>query len=280
MPAGLPNRAPARAVLLAGVLVLEACAAPAPGPTSPPPAPRAHHQLVYHAGEERVYLIGGSTRRGDGYHYFDEVWAWNGEGWTRAPSLPFPRSSHRLVHHERRGSLVLFGGGFGGAVRAEGVLWERTDAGWKAVGGNHRAARSEPGLCYDAGRGRVVVFGGWDAAAGFRGDTWEWTGDDLVRVDSTGPSPRAGHAFLLDPVRGRCLLFGGRDADGFLADTWEWDGHRWERLATGGPSPRSMAKLAFDGSTVLLFGGRSEAPGGFHDHGDTWTLRGDSWVRH
>lgn len=38
------------------------------------PAARAHHELVYHAGEGRAYLIGGSTRQGDGsYEYFDDV---------------------------------------------------------------------------------------------------------------------------------------------------------------------------------------------------------------
>lgn len=299
------------------------------------PDARAHHELVYHAGEERVYLIGGSTRRGDAYHYFDDVWVWDGSDWARSARLPFPRSSHRTVYHARRRSLALFGGGHGRGLRADGVLWERRDGEWKAVGGHPRAGTDEPGMCYDRGRRRVVLFGGWDAAAAYRDETWEWTGAELVQVDSTGPSPRAGHAFLFDPVRRRCLLFGGRGANGYLADTWEWDGARWHRLeaagpsarwffgsaadpdggrivifggggpdaetpgrggagnlgdtwawdgtrwelvTTDGPSPRSMAKMAFDGRGVLLFGGRVETPEGFEDRNDTWELRGRSWT--
>ena len=281
-------------------------------------------------------MTGGSTRRGDGYHYFDEMWHWNGTDWIRDASLPFRRSSHRVVHHVRRNSLILFGGGFDQAVRAEGVLWEWREGEWKAIGGNFRAGRSEPGMCYDRTRDQVVIFGGWDVGSAYRSETWIWSGADLVQVDSTGPSARAGHAFLFDPVRRRCLLFGGQGEAGYLADTWEWDGTRWhrlqtvgptarwffgaatdpeqerivifggrgpeaivagrdgagdlgdtwvwdgqqwDRLITDGPSPRSMARLAFTGSSLLLFGGRTERPAGFEDHNDTWELRGQSWVQ-
>ncbi|HSJ13280.1 MAG TPA: kelch repeat-containing protein [Longimicrobiales bacterium] len=315
---------------------------PDPGPRSSfaqaGPEPRAHHQVVYHAGEARVYLVGGSTRRGDGYHYFDDIWAWNGRDWVEVSSLPFPRSSHRVVHHSARNSLILFGGGFATAVRAEGVLWEWRNGQWKAIGGNFQAGLSEPGMCYDRRRERVVIFGGWDASATYRGETWEWAGagEDLAQVDSTGPRPRAGHAFLYDLSRQRCLLVGGRDAEGYLDDMWEWDGRSWHRLearapsarwffgsaiderrghivifggagpdalrrgrdGTGdfgdtwawdgehwkqlsseGPSARGMAKLAFTGSGIVLFGGRMQTTEGFQDQHDTWELLGSTWVR-
>jgi hypothetical protein len=93
------------------------------------PDARAHTQLVYHPGQARSYLIGGSTRRDGGYHYFDDVWYWDGTAWIQAPALPFPRSSHRVVYHAQRNSLILFGGGFAQALRAEGIVWE-----WKQDG--------------------------------------------------------------------------------------------------------------------------------------------------
>lgn len=248
------------------------------------PDARAHHQLVYHAGDARTYLIGGSTRREGGYHYFDDVWYWEGAAWTQAAPLPFPRSSHRVVYHAQRNSLILFGGGFADALRAEGIIWESGPAGWKAVAGNFRAAASEPGLCYDHRRERVVIFGGWDADAAYSGDTWEWAGADLVQVDSAGPTPRAGHAFLYDPVRERCLLFGGRGADGYLADTWEWDGEGWHRLEATGPSPRWFFGAAADleSRRIVIFGGRGPpAPVGGRDAsrdlGDTWIWDGERW---
>jgi hypothetical protein len=311
-------------VVLAGPSLLGAAQA---GAQQPLPDARAHHQLVYDEAERLVYLVGGSTRTSSGYHYFDDVWTWDGGDWIRAGSLPFPRSSHRVVYHAGRRSLILFGGGFGQAVKAEGVVWERRDGEWRAVGGHAEAGRDEPGLCYDRRRDRVVLFGGWDRGSTFRGDTWELSGVDLVRVDSTGPSPRAGHAFLYDPVRERCLLFGGRGPEGYLADTWEWDGDGWARLpASGpqerwffgsatddenervvifggsgaegdladtwawdgsrwkpldaeGPEARGMAKLAFTGRNLVLFGGRRMITEGFVDHQDTWVLVGDTWER-
>lgn len=241
------------------------------------PDPRAHHELVYHTGEGRVYLIGGSTRRGEGYHWFDDVWAWDGTGWRAQAPLPFPRSSHRVVYVPQRRSLVLFGGQFERALRAEGVVWRRGEGGWRAVGGHAAAGRDEPGLCHDPERGRTVMFGGWDADAAYRGETWEWDGERLELVDSAGPRARAGHAFVYDPVRGGCLLFGGRDDDGYLGDTWTWNGERWQRLDVEGPEARWFAGAAADpvGGRIVLFAGR----GTTGDLGDTWTWNGQSWRR-
>ena len=300
------------------------------------PEARGHYQFVHHPGEDRTYLIGGSTRRTNGFHYFDDVWFWDGSRWTRAGALPFPRSSHRVVYHPQRKSLILFGGGFAQAVRAEGIIWERSAGAWRAIDGNFRAGTGEPEMCYDRRRHRLVIFGGWDAANVYRGDTWEWQPTGLVRVDTVGPSPRAGHAFVYDPVRQRCLVFGGQDSDGYRADTWEWDGsawrelevtgpsprwfpgattdlererivifggrgpsapvigrdaagdlgdtwvwdgHRWEQVRGDGPPPRSGGQLAFNGRSVLLFGGREERREGFHDRNDLWELRGQTWTR-
>jgi hypothetical protein len=188
------------------------------------------------------------------------------------------------VYHEQRNSLILFGGGFAQAVRAEGVIWEWRDGVWKAVDGNIAAGRSEPGMCYDRHRNRLVMFGGWDAASNFRGDTWEWLEPGLVRVDSAGPDARAGHAFAYDPVGRRCLLFGGQGAQGYLADTWEWDGRTWRQRDVRGPSARWFAAAVTDPEhqRIVIFGGRGpdsarlgrDASG---DLGDTWVWDGRSW---
>jgi hypothetical protein len=291
------------------------------------PEARAHHQLVYHADEGLVYLLGGSTRTGDAYHYFDDVWRWDGTAWIRDGSLPFPRSSHRVVHHADRGSILLFGGGAEGEFASDGTIWEWREGDWSAVAPAPGEGRAEPGMCYDRRRRRVVVFGGWNSARERVGDTWEWSGRAAPFVDGRRPASRAGHAFLYDPKSRRCLLFGGRDDEGFRSDTWLWDGATWERVSVTGPSPRwffgaatdaanqrvvifggngptgdlgdtwvwdgtewtllttdgptarGMAKLAFDGHGVLLFGGRTVRPGGFTDHGDTWQLRDRRWTR-
>ena len=335
----LRGRIPGRALLFCALLLAVVAS---PGFRSSPlppdgPAARAHHQLAFHEGHRRVYLIGGSTPHGDGYRYFDDVWAWSGERWNRAAPLPFPRSSHRVVYDPTRESLVLFGGGFARAVRAEGVLWEWHDGEWRVLGGHLDAGRNEPGMCFDRRRGRIVIFGGWDESSTYRGDTWEWTGEALERVDRPSstdedsprsrPAPRSGHAFVYDPVNEGCLMFGGRgetgwfadswiwngtawrqlDAagpsarwffgtaadpirervvlfggtgpDGDLADSWTWDGHGWSRLDATGPAARAMAKLAFAGDGIMLFGGRQELPEGYRDLNDSWILRAGTWER-
>ena len=248
------------------------------------PGQRAHHQLVYHPVNNVIYLIGGSTRIKDRYHYFTDIWSWRDNNWAPSPPLPFPRSSHRVVYHKERNSLILVGGGFQRAVKAEGVVWEWKNNEWRAVGGNFQAGRDEPGMCYDEKRDRIVLFGGWDGASNFRGDTWEWDGRELSLVDTTGPGPRAGHAFLYDPVRQQCLVFGGRGKEGFFTDTWTWDGTSWEKLDVPSPPARWIFGAAADPvhGRIVIFGGRGpDAPLRGRDEtgdlGDTWMWDGEVW---
>lgn len=245
-------------------------------PAQEMPDPRAHHQVVYHAGEQRVYLLGGSTPRGDGHHFFDDIWSWSGAGWQRVGSLPFPRSSHRVAYHAGRNTIVLFGGGFGRTFAADGVLWELDGAEWSPLGTSQYGGLGEPGLCYDRTRARIVMFGGWDGMNRLSGDTWEWTGEAFVRIEVAGPSARGGHVFVYDPVRQRCLLFGGRSEKGVLSDTWEWDGTGWQRIETSGPSARWASGAATDHANerVVLYSGWSEDETFL---GETWSWDGEAW---
>jgi hypothetical protein len=202
----------------------DATAGPAtPGAAGAAPDRRTHHALVHHAGEGRTYLIGGSTRRGEGYHYFDDMWFWNGTDWTEVSPLPFPRSSHGVVYHAERDSLILFGGGFARAVRAEGVLWEWRRGEWNALGGDSRAGTDTKG-------NRIVLFGG-GGPDGDLGDTWTWDGQRWDEVSTEGPSARMG--VKLASSEAGVVLFGGREATsaGFQdhGDTWELQKRSWIR---------------------------------------------------
>lgn len=246
------------------------------------PEARAHHQLVRDPADDFVYLVGGSTPRDGGHHTFDDVWAWDGERWTFVERLPGPRSSHRVVHHSGRGSLLLVGGTDGEDRRAGAELWERRDGRWARRARLEEAARGEPGACFDRRRGRLVLHGVAKPDRSYDASTREWDGDRLRSAAREGPGPRLGHAMAWDPVGKRCLLFGDRDAEGTVhGDTWAWDGSGWRRITDAtGPSPRMMGRMAPDGAGVLLFGGRAWAPDGGHaDRGDTWRLRGGRWTR-
>jgi hypothetical protein len=83
-----------------------------------------------------------------------------------------------------------------------------------------------------------------------------------------------------DHANDRIILFSGWTADQtLLDDTWAWDGETWELISRGGPQPRISAQLAFDGTGVVLFGGRTRTADGFQDLNDTWRLEGRNWVR-
>lgn len=242
---------------------------------TPSPEPRGHHQLVRHGTGDRVYLLGGSTPRDEGHHYFDDLWSWDGTQWRSEGTLPFPRSSHRIVYHEGRRSLLLFGGGASGDFASDDTLWEWRGDQWTALAVAPGAGRAEPGLCYDRRRERVVVFGGWDDDGEFSGLTWEWDGRSLAVVDSTGPSPRSGHVMVYDPLRESCLLFGGGNGEQLFDQTWERTDEGWQRLAVAGPPARWFAGAATDDANdrVVLFGGSGDE----ENFGDTWIWDGERW---
>lgn len=104
-------------------LALTGCE-PAGGSSETGPPPRAHHTLVHHEAEGRLYLIGGRTPGEEGHHYFDEVWAREAGGWELVARLPFSRSNHRTVYAPDRGSVLLFGGTDGRGLEADSVLRE------------------------------------------------------------------------------------------------------------------------------------------------------------
>lgn len=278
--------APAVAALL-GALAASGGAVPALGgsstraePARDAPAPRAHHQLVRHAAEGRVYLIGGGTPGDEGHRTYDDVWVWTDGAWRPAGRLPFPRAGHDVVYSPDRSSLLMFGGTDGGSLRADSSLWERADGAWSAVAAAPEAAVGEPGVCYDRVRQRLVLYGGAKPDGVYASATWEWDGDRLRRISARGgPGARLGHVLFWDPVGERCLLFGGRDASGEIhGDTWTWDGSGWRALDVDGPGARWIHTATADPERrrAVVFGGQD--PGG-ELLGDTWSWDGGAWRR-
>jgi len=134
----------------------------------------------------------------------------------------------------------------------------------------------------DEARQQVVLFGGANGGPNGRqylADTWTWNGTTWTSSPSTtAPSPRAGAAIGYDPARSRVVLFGGCsgwNCGTLHDDTWEWDGSSWTRMtSTRAPARRSASCLAFDGRTLVLFGGSGA---GNATLGDTWTWDGTEW---
>jgi hypothetical protein len=132
---------------------------------------------------------------------------------------------------------------------------------------------------YDRKRQRCLLFGG-RSDDGVLADTWDWDGTAWRQLDVSGPSARWLSSAATDQANDRIILFSGWTADEtLLEDTWAWDGENWELVSSAGPPPRISGQLAFNGSAVLLFGGRTRTAGGFRDLNDTWRLQDRTWVR-
>src|SRR5262249_24253297 len=92
--------------------------------------------------------------------------------------------------------------------------------------------------------------------------------------------PRAGSVFMHD--RGIAyqnfvpVLFGGQI--GARPETWEWDGSKWLQVAHIGPEARNLLAMAFNGRSILLFGGRAQLGGAVLTTDDTWEWDGKFWV--
>ncbi len=139
--------------------------------------------------------------------------------------------------------------------------------------------RTAPAIAYDSERDQVVLFGGHNANGNKLNDMWIWDGDTAkwTLSQATTPPIRSGAGMVYDPVHKNIVLFGGDG--GFLRnDTWLWNGSNWTLVPTAAPpSARTTVQMAWDGTHVVLFGGR-DASGSLND---TWIWDGDgkTWVK-
>ena len=89
-----------------------------PGGFSYQPTGRDGFVMVFDARTEHAVVVGGETALG----CVDEVWSWDGTGWTRyfadaASVLPSPRVGAAAFADDATGALRLVGGGWGRARR-------------------------------------------------------------------------------------------------------------------------------------------------------------------
>lgn len=245
------------------------------------PRPRAAHGMAYHAGDQAVYMFGGTL--GNAGPATDEMWKWQGAEWIQvtAPTQPSPRYSHGMVYDSRRNRLVVFGGSHDGDLLSD--TWEYDGVTWTQVPVSGPSPRFEFAMVYDETRGRTVLFGGsvsGSSSVPMLGDTWEYDGQSWTLVSEAGPPPRQGAAAAYDSARGIMVVRGGiGTADGqfvLFDDAWSWDGAAWRLVTDVGPGPRYVEALAYDSQLdqMVLFGGTNEI-GTVVTFEETWLLSYD-----
>jgi hypothetical protein len=212
----------------------------------------------------------------------DDSWTYDGFAWSsvQSPVIPSARMYAAAAYDPVHRAVVLFGGASceaqsGCEIFGDTCIYE--DRRWSCMTLPGPAARSGHAMVYDSASGRMILFGG-RGARGLLADIWFFDGAAWREGPSPGatfgaPSARAGHALAFDAIRGIAVLFGGEldtSAPPVLDDrTWELHDDYWVPVDTASTPPaRSRAAMGYDsgGSSIILFGGRSESD-----------VLGDSW---
>ena len=290
-----------------------------PVDTGAVPSARRRHALAYDSDRDRTVLFGGvALLPPQTNQYLCDTWelavasgsppqgTWGAvaapgacptsQGTLRA------RSSHAMTYDTANHRTLLFGGFTPDTGVASRELWEWDGVSWAqcvtaacTADGSAPAPRVAPGLAYDTGRRRAVLFGGAGSSAEFC-DTWEWASDSRTweRVQNPAscdasatdhPAGRQEVAMAYDASRGVTVLFGGASGLTVFDDVWEWDGSgTWTRRCQSSPcvstrpGPRQHGTFAFDSTTrrIVLFGGTNSDGSAGYD--DTWLWNGSVWT--
>jgi hypothetical protein len=230
------------------------------------PSPRREPGMAYDAARGVTVLFGGW----DGsLNYVGETWEWNGATWAQRFPATSPQADYcgAMAYDPASGLCVLVG-----LSQTPYMTWEWNGTTWtRSADGPDR---SGPGMAYDSGRNRIVLFGG-NGPDGHENDTFERIGTTWGQVSDGGPATRECPALAYAADRGRTVMLGGGPGDDY---TWEWDGNAWTfSNPARGPNPRASTALAYDSArhATVRFGGGYSGP----LDGETWEWDGATWTQ-
>ncbi|MEJ2600598.1 MAG: hypothetical protein P8Z00_19850 [Anaerolineales bacterium] len=156
------------------------------------PTPRANASMAYDGSRNLTVLFGGRANTGKKLsENLNESWVWDGENWQQQYpiTLPPPRWGANMVYDRARNSIVLFGGGTGGAFREDTWLWDGVS--WiEQHPLHHPAGRANFGMAYDRDRQQVILFGGQTDLDVDPTETWAWDGDDWTLLPTRQAPPK------------------------------------------------------------------------------------------
>jgi len=244
-----------------------------------PPAGRWLHGTVYDEARRQLLVFGGSTGfagTGTGAQFHDDLWAWDGDRWTRlATGGPSPREPGALVYDAARARVVLHGGrgpdAAGGTV-ALTDSWEWDGSAWtrRALAGPPARAHATAG--YDRARHRVVLHGGETVTNQPLYDTWEWDGAAWTQASSAAPSAyRLPSPAVWDETRQALVTLVG-DVASNQTQLWRWGGTAWSIVGPG-PALSTPLPMASQGASGVVAYEEKLAT----SPAVTWRWDGQSW---
>lgn len=214
------------------------------------------------------------------------VWA------LRNPPVTMPALNHHMMGYDSFNHVTVMFGGFTGTspsaavgtFRKEVYHWNGTS--WLQKADFSRTiARSA--FAYDSDRHVFVSNGGnRDPAEAFTappvGDTWEYDASTDTWTQKSiglGPPQRSLHAMAYDSVRKRMVLVAEGDKT-MPPILWEYDGatSSWTEKSPPPFASRNRHAMVFDGTRVLLYGGKLQHNLVGPDLSDTWSYDGTTWT--
>jgi hypothetical protein len=248
------------------------------GPADGPPG-CLEAQFAWDPASERLLLLNCVGQ--DSPETVEQVWSWDGQGWTLVADDGPPAMLVTAVAFDTDlGVAVRYGGQPLGGTTCMPETWEWHDGQpWAEVDATPPTACDHSFMVYDAARRVMTMFGGGDAQQNLVPETWNWDGEAWSQVAGPdgGPAARAHFGFVYDPSHEQSLLFGGYDGNQVFGDFWSWDGAAWIELDFNGPSARSHFSMAVSPDGLLLFGGSTGPMTVETLNDETWFLTNGRW---
>jgi hypothetical protein len=215
------------------------------------PGGRRGAAITYDVARHKVVVFGGT---GDSGAALSDTWEWDGATgtWTdRSPAVspPAGAGAARMAFDSARKVALLFGGSFASSDPPYFWEWNGATGTWterppSTTLGSWPTSRYGPGVAYDSGRARMIIFGGYGPPDGELQDVWEWnasTGAWANRTPAVIPASWPGHrtggfSFVYDPDRSVTVLFGGVSlmTNDDTSGIWEWNGMTGMWTSRGG----------------------------------------------
>jgi hypothetical protein len=242
------------------------------------PGMRASSAVAYDSVRKRIVLFGGiSEWVGTMFYHERDTWEWDGNDWIemKPQTLPPARVGHMMAYDEKRGVVVMFGGGekTGNYMLGDTWIWDGED--WTQMfPTGYPTARRGGQMFYDPETEKVILSGGFYYGAEKKFthvyDIWAWDGKDWEYVAT--PENNLGITnpnVAYDPVQKRITLF---DYNQLMT----WKDSQWQKIETGiAPPNRFGTWLAVDpsGGKMMIFGGVDNNI----QMEDTWMYEGGVW---
>ena len=168
-------------------------------------------------------LLSGTQITGTNAPAYVEI-AKDFENWLQMspPSWPQARDGAAMAYDGVNNALILFGGFNGASYLGDTWRYNPVADTWTNITpGTSPVARRDPGMVYDSGQQRIVLYGGWNGT--YRTDTWEFnpSTDTWLQIITAGPGDMISQPLAYDSAAARVIMAGSPSIG--TMETWAYN---------------------------------------------------------